>query len=214
MLDALQGRGLLENTIVVYTSDHGMLMGQDGLYGKTNASALPNFYEEVIRIPLVIYASGVDMRQQQTRDEFVDLLDLHATILDYASDGTKTTTDGGPGRSLRTLLRGERSPGWRQLQFAERGNARMVSDGRWKLVRYYENLPLHYTGEVFRVQCASVHTADSPAHRTQEAGWVSRRARSELAGPRGRPTPASRAPPGRAGASARWPRSPRGGAAG
>jgi hypothetical protein len=41
-----------------------------------------------------------------------------------------------------------------------------------KLVRYHENLPLHYVGEVYRVQCASAGTAQSPAHRTQDAGWV------------------------------------------
>jgi hypothetical protein len=43
---------------------------------------------------------------------------------------------------------------------------------RLKLVRYFENYPLHYTGEVFRVQCASPQTQHSPAHRTQDAGWV------------------------------------------
>lgn len=43
---------------------------------------------------------------------------------------------------------------------------------RLKLVRYFENLPLHYTGEVFRVHCASAGTANSPAHKTQDAGWV------------------------------------------
>jgi hypothetical protein len=41
-----------------------------------------------------------------------------------------------------------------------------------KLARYYENLPFHYTGEVFRVHCASDRTAGSPAQKTQEAGWV------------------------------------------
>ena len=41
-----------------------------------------------------------------------------------------------------------------------------------KLVRYHENIPLHYTGEVFRVLCASERTAGSPAHKTQDAGWV------------------------------------------
>ena len=41
-----------------------------------------------------------------------------------------------------------------------------------KLVRYYENLPLHYTGEVYRVMCGSAATAQSPAHKTQDAGWV------------------------------------------
>jgi len=42
-----------------------------------------------------------------------------------------------------------------------------------KLVRYFEDLPLHYTGEVFRVQCSSPQTRNSPAHKTQDAGWVS-----------------------------------------
>ena len=42
-----------------------------------------------------------------------------------------------------------------------------------KLTRYYENLPLHYVGEVYRVHCASPATAWSPAHKTQDSGWVS-----------------------------------------
>jgi hypothetical protein len=41
-----------------------------------------------------------------------------------------------------------------------------------KLVRYYENIPLHYTGEVFRVLCSSEKTKNSPALKTQDAGWV------------------------------------------
>ena len=41
-----------------------------------------------------------------------------------------------------------------------------------KLVRYYENLPLHYTGEIFVVSCSSPATATSPAHQTQDHGWV------------------------------------------
>jgi hypothetical protein len=41
-----------------------------------------------------------------------------------------------------------------------------------KLARYYENIPLHYTGEVYRVHCGSAATAQSPAHKTQDAGWV------------------------------------------
>lgn len=44
---------------------------------------------------------------------------------------------------------------------------------RLKLVRYYENLPFHYTGEVFRVQCSSAQTRHAPAGKTQDAGWVS-----------------------------------------
>lgn len=136
VLDALEGRGLLDNTVLVYTSDHGLLVGQYGLYGKANATNPANFYEESIRIPLIVYGPNQLFRLNQSRDEFVDLLDLHATILDLASNGVATAGDG-PGRSMRPLLAGERSTDWRRLQFAERGRARMVSDGRWKLVRYF-----------------------------------------------------------------------------
>ena len=135
IVDALHGRGLMEQTVVVYTSDHGLLMGQYGLYGKTNATNPPNFYEETVRIPLVVLAPG--MRKNQLRAELVDLLDLHATVLDFASGGAIKTSEDGPGQSLMPLLEGHRAIGWRTSQTAERGNARMVTDGRWKLVRYY-----------------------------------------------------------------------------
>ena len=41
-----------------------------------------------------------------------------------------------------------------------------------KLVRYHENLPFHYVGEVYRVQCGSAQTLQSPADATQDSGWV------------------------------------------
>ncbi|MFO0773523.1 MAG: hypothetical protein U0172_02520 [Nitrospiraceae bacterium] len=41
-----------------------------------------------------------------------------------------------------------------------------------KLVRYHENLPLHYTGDIFVVSCASKATSRSQAQHTQDAGWV------------------------------------------
>jgi arylsulfatase A-like enzyme len=137
LLDALQGRGLLQETLLVYTSDHGMLVGQYGLYGKTNATNPPNFYEETIRIPMVVHAPGRDVRPSQSRGELVDLLDLHATVMDYATGGEVSRSDYGPGRSLRPLLQGQRQTDWRTVQFAERGEVRMVTDGRWKLVRRY-----------------------------------------------------------------------------
>ncbi|HEY3326415.1 MAG TPA: hypothetical protein VGK14_04525 [Novimethylophilus sp.] len=42
---------------------------------------------------------------------------------------------------------------------------------RLKLVRYYENYPLHYSGEVFRIQCSSARTAN-PGTEMQDPGWV------------------------------------------
>ena len=62
------------------------------------------------------------------------------------------------------------SPSTRKLDEA------MIYEGpqfRLKLVRYFEDLPFHYTGEVFRVQCSSQQTRNAQADKTQDAGWVS-----------------------------------------
>lgn len=165
LLDALQGRQLLDNTLLVYTSDHGLLVGQYGLYGKTNATNPPNFYEETIRIPLIVHAPGDRFRPSQGRSEFVDLMDLHATVIDYATGGRVSESAYGPGRSMRKLVEGERNTGWRTVQFSERGNARMVTDGRWKLVRNYPRDPEDGPTDVWYDLAhpfAERHAADAP----------------------------------------------------
>lgn len=135
LLDGLQARGLLENTVIIYTSDHGHMTGQYGLYGKANASLPQNLLEESLDIPLVISGPAEYVRAGQVRSEFVNLVDLHETIVDWAHEKAPATK--GPGRSISPLLLGERSRDWRTYQFAEHGTARMVSNGHWKLVRYY-----------------------------------------------------------------------------
>lgn len=139
LIDALEGRGILNNTIIVYTSDHGLLMGKYGLYGKVNATKPANFYQDTISIPLIVYGGDQFIRPAQQRDEFVSLLDLHTTVLDFATPGGGVKSSYGPGISLRPLLAGKRITDWRKFHFAERANARMVSDGHWKLVRYYKS---------------------------------------------------------------------------
>lgn len=137
LIDSLEGRGLMDNTVIAFVSDHGLLMGQYGLYGKVNASFPYNYYEETVRVPFIIKGPESLVRQKQVRGEFVDIMDLHTTILDLSSGDKTYDTSYGPGQSLLPLLKGERVTDWRQYQFSERGNSRMITNGHWKLVRYY-----------------------------------------------------------------------------
>lgn len=143
MWESLEGRGLLENTVFVYTSDHGHLTGQYGAYGKTNSTQPFNFYEETIRIPLIVMGPEAMVWPGQVRNEFVDLCDLHQFFLDVAGVRQAENPDpaNGPGRSITPLVRGERNLDWRPYQCSEHGNGRMITDGRWKLVRYYAENP-------------------------------------------------------------------------
>ena len=138
LLDALEGRDLLDNTLIVFTSDHGHQTGQYGLYGKGNSTIPQNLYQDSIDIPLIIYGPERLVAAGQVRNEFVNLYDLFPTLTELAGASIDLADYDGPGKSLLPLLRGERLTSFRDFQHAEFGNARMVHNGRWKLVRYYQ----------------------------------------------------------------------------
>lgn len=90
----LRERGLLDNTIVFYTSDHGDLLGDHGLYLKG-----PTAYDGLLRVGLIAIGSGVPAAA--VIDAPVSILDLAATVLDYTA-----IPAAGPlhARSLRPLI--------------------------------------------------------------------------------------------------------------
>jgi len=147
LLDELEALDLREDTLIVFTSDHGLCCGQHGLWGKGNATLPLNMLEESIRVPL-IFNQPRDLAAGQRRTEFVDHLDLFQTIADYA--GVSAAPDAErkyPGRSLLPLLESaDCELDWRETQFCEYGDIRMARSQRYKLVRRYdENAP----GEFF-----------------------------------------------------------------
>lgn len=141
ILDALQGRELLDNTLIVFTSDHGHMTGQYGIYGKANATLPQNFYQESINIPFIVYGPESIVSPGQVRHEFVNLYDLYPTLADLTGATGALREYTGPGKSLRAMLAGQRLTHFRDFQVSELGNARMIHDGRWKLIQYYSRDP-------------------------------------------------------------------------
>jgi len=78
MLEALEQTGQRENTIVIFTSDHGEMLGDHGLYIKG-----PFLYDEAIHVPLIVSQPGV-IPQNERRSTMVELSDLAPTLLDAA----------------------------------------------------------------------------------------------------------------------------------
>ena len=76
MLAVLQETGQRENTIVIFMSDHGEMLGDHGLYLKG-----PHFYDEAVRVPLVVCWPGRFPAGRRS-DALVELLDLPATLLE------------------------------------------------------------------------------------------------------------------------------------
>ena len=96
ILDELEVQGLAENTVIIYTSDHGETLGEHGLFFKDCA------YEGSVGIPLIVKGPGIPAGK--SIDFPVSLVDMYPTILDIA--GLETEPDR-PGRSWLPLLRGE-----------------------------------------------------------------------------------------------------------
>lgn len=135
ILDELEGQGLLDDTLIVYTSDHGHMNGQHGLLNKGNATTPQNFPEESIRVPLLIRPAGG--APTQTPELRVDHCDLHATLREAAGLALEPQP-GSPGRSFLATLQGETPLDWRGDQFGDYGNARMIRSAEgFKLIRRY-----------------------------------------------------------------------------
>lgn len=131
----LERLGLADDTIIVFSTDHGIHHGEHGLGGKCF------LYEEDIRIPLVVYdPRRKDANSQRIRDEFVVVPDLAPTVLDLCG---VDIPDSMQGTSLQPLLLGQ-APEWRTEFFTEQlmdiqnyPRSESVRTKHWKYIRYF-----------------------------------------------------------------------------
>jgi arylsulfatase A-like enzyme len=146
VLEKLESTGQLQNTLVIYVSDHGCSLGQHGIVGKGNATRPLNMYETSIRVPLLMRGPGVKPGHVATRT--VDHYDLFRALCEYArvpTSGLRLPPGYGrrPGRSLAPLARGETPANWPQTRYGEYGDLRMIRtapDG-YKYIRRHDHVP-------------------------------------------------------------------------
>lgn len=140
LIDELEAQELRENTLIVYTSDHGLNCGHHGIWGKGNGTLPLNMLEETIRVPLILNQPG-KLFAGEARVEFIDHTDLFLTLLAYA-DVELPSARCYPGSSfLQLLTTGRPISNWKNVQFGEYGNLRMIRTRRYKLVRRYPDGP-------------------------------------------------------------------------
>ncbi|MFY0653447.1 MAG: sulfatase-like hydrolase/transferase [Cyclobacteriaceae bacterium] len=96
IMDTLDKNGLTDDTMIIFTSDHGEMLGAHGMREKNV------FYEESSHIPLFISAPG-EIKDNTVVDGYVSNVDLFSTILDYLDIDGYYPSDG---KSLRGLMEG------------------------------------------------------------------------------------------------------------
>lgn len=127
LLDDLAAEGRLAETVIAYTADHGLCLGQHGVWGKGNATRPQNMLDPAIRIPLILAGPGLPAGTH--RSACAGHADLHATLLELAGAPAEAQS---PGRSLRPALAGEAPAA--EIVFGEYGDLRMARDAAYKLL--------------------------------------------------------------------------------
>ena len=129
VLEKLELMGELDNTYIIYTSDHGMSIGRHGLMGKQN------LYEHTWKVPLIVKGPGI---RSGTRVEGnVYLLDLLPTFCDLAGIAAPNTVNG---ESFKSILKGSETK-IRDVMYGvysggSKPGMRSVAQGDWKLIKY------------------------------------------------------------------------------
>ena len=134
LLAKLQERGLRDNTLIVFTSDDGYLLGRHGLWCDALASDPPNFYEGTVNIPLFFNWPG-RAPVQSSRAELVSAYDVLPTICEAI--GAPAPQRNLCGRSFLRILQGglpSRKQPWPNLALGHFRNTDMARDARFKLV--------------------------------------------------------------------------------
>jgi arylsulfatase A-like enzyme len=126
VIGSLREEGLLDNTIICFTSDHGDMLGNHGMWAKLL------FYEDSANVPLVLLGTAGDERVGFNRvdDRLVGWQDVMPTLLDLAGVDIPDTVDG-------ISMVGEEKRHWFYGEVGEDDHAtRMIHDGRYKMIYY------------------------------------------------------------------------------
>jgi arylsulfatase A-like enzyme len=169
LVGRLERLGIADNTIIIYSSDHGLLNGEYGTGGK----AL--LYDLVAKIPLIVYDPRIpDADRENEATELVLSIDVPATILSYAGIAAPGTMQG---RNLNSGEVGRDEIFLESLTVAE-GNPfiEALRTREWKYVRYFQAFGCPYTEEHLDFSGQEpmfeqlFHLSSDPAERVNLAG--------------------------------------------
>jgi arylsulfatase A-like enzyme len=113
LFDHMAGSGVLDDTLIVFTADHGDFLGDHWLGEKEL------FYDTVQKVPFIVVdpRAAADATRGTVQSRFVESVDLVPTVLDAL--GIAAPTHRLEGASLLPLLRGEPAPNWREFTYSE-----------------------------------------------------------------------------------------------
>ncbi len=151
ILDALEASGKAENTVILFTADHGLAIGHHGLMGKQN------MFDHSIRVPL--FVSGKGIPQNVKIDTPVYLQDIMPSALEIAG---VVQPEQVRFKSLMPLLDGKQHDHYDSIYGGYMNLQRMICDGQYKLI-YYPKIEKNILYDLVNDPLEMKNIADDPA---------------------------------------------------
>lgn len=168
VLDALKKSGLEENTIVVFTSDHGEMNGAHKLVSKNY------FYDESSRVPFLIAGPGVKKGVVDKQHFIAASTDLIPTFCDYANVQIPESIHG---KSIRKIAEGKNHEDWREYVVSENLLGRMFRTDGFKYIYYKNGYEVLYDmkndpGEMINLGIFPEYRKQMDGYKLQLKQWV------------------------------------------
>lgn len=136
VLAALQQQGLNEETLVIFTCDHGFSLGHNGFWGHSQATWPANAHRAAFNIPLLVRHTN-HIESLQSSHLLVSSVDLFATILAYLGLSSAAAGQNTASRDLAPILRGEKLA-WENAVFMEQEETRAVRTDEWLYMKRFQ----------------------------------------------------------------------------
>ena len=136
LLDKLVELGIRDDTMIIFTGDNGMNLGQHGIWGKGNGTFPMNFYDSSIKVPTLI-SQPSRIKEGVVNSDMLSHYDFFPTILNWC--GIDNRNDGTfPGQDFSGILKGENQLEEKPLViFDEYGPNRMIRSNQYKYIHRY-----------------------------------------------------------------------------
>ncbi len=135
VLATLKQQGLDDDTLVIYTCDHGFSLGHNGFWGHGQATWPANTHRAAFSIPMLVRHTN-HITPAQTTNTMINSLDLFATILDYLNLVDVSGNDNAPSRSFVPCMKGQQVA-WDDAVFMEQEETRAIRTPKWLYMKRF-----------------------------------------------------------------------------
>lgn len=138
IMASLEALGIADNTLLIYTTDHGLSVGQHGFWGHGGASFPSNLHRATHSIPLIARQKGV-VPEARISNLMVSNMDLYATILSHTGVDIPEDQFSLPSRNLMPVLKGDTDVDLGDdVVYSEQEETRVIRTPRWALFKRFD----------------------------------------------------------------------------